>query len=222
MINLEFDRLLDSLTCGSQDFNQSKNSRKIQHLDSNILQDTDHYPENQKHSSGRGSKCDQSADGLVLFTIDANSIPTEFIDSPTLNSYIHSFDIKNQLILVKLASTIHANAIGEINTALDKALDHIGHLDHVKRFMGALVRVTDEKGHGKGKVGDHGWGLCTPPAGFPDKPTVTLEVGYSESEKKKNNAMTMPVKIRGALAYRRDRSRKGAWSLHRTRSVGHV
>ncbi|KAJ5835688.1 hypothetical protein N7447_001714 [Penicillium robsamsonii] len=83
-----------------------------------------------------------------------------------------------------MASAIHANAIGEINTAIDKALDHIGHLDHVKRFHGALIRGADENNHGKGKIGDHGWGLHTPPAGYPDKPTVTSEVGYSESEKK--------------------------------------
>ncbi|KAJ5972556.1 uncharacterized protein N7479_002474 [Penicillium vulpinum] len=184
IINIEFDRLIDDIAISSQEFNQQKKGKNDQQLDNNILQHTDHTLNTQKHGSSRKPKNHQPADEFVLFTIDSDSLKRDFLDSHTLNSYIDSFDIKNELLLVKMASTIHSNAIGEISRAIDKALEHIGLADQVKRFEGAVIRGADENGQGKGKVGDHGWGLQTPPAGFPDKPTVTLTVAYSESEKK--------------------------------------
>lgn len=41
--------------------------------------------------------------------------------------------------------------LDRINTAIDKALEHIGLVDHVKRSKGALIRA-DENGQKKPKL----------------------------------------------------------------------
>ncbi|KAJ5826699.1 hypothetical protein N7447_003462 [Penicillium robsamsonii] len=116
----------------------------------------------------------------VLFYIPGRSIQSDILDSPMLslpNRY--SFDIAANLLLVKMVTIIHSDIGQFVNLALTRVITQMGLAACVRFYAGATIREE-----GRGKEGDQGWGPIPVPQGFSDKPTVTLEVGVSESHVK--------------------------------------
>ncbi|KAJ5940178.1 hypothetical protein N7516_000346 [Penicillium verrucosum] len=128
---------------------------------------------------------DNSPDGelpcdCILFYIPSHSIQSDILDSSVLsrpNRY--SFDLAANLLLVKMVTKIHSDIGQFVNMALIRVITQMGLASSIRFYAGATIREE-----GRGKEGDQGWGPLPVPQGFPDKPTVTLEVGISESQMK--------------------------------------
>lgn len=135
--------------------------------------------------SGPLDQTDNDPDGelpsdCILFYISSRSIQSDILDSPALsrpNRY--SFDLAANLLLVKMVTIIHSDISQFINLALTRVITQMGLADNVRFYAGATIREE-----GRGKEADQGWGPLPVPQGFPHKPTVTLEVGVSESHTK--------------------------------------
>lgn len=116
----------------------------------------------------------------VLFYIPGRSIKSDILDSPELsrpNRY--SFDLAANLLLVKMVTMIHSDIGQFVNQELILGITSMGLLNDIRYYSGATVR-----GEGRGKEGDQGWGPPPPNPAVDGKPTVTLEVGVSESQAK--------------------------------------
>ncbi|KAJ5423048.1 hypothetical protein N7445_011156 [Penicillium cf. griseofulvum] len=144
--------------------NESPNFISV-HQPSDSLGQTDNIPDGELPSD------------CVLFYIPSRSIQSDILDSPVLsrpNRY--SFDLAANLLLVKMVTIIHSDIGQFVNLALSRIITQMGLAACVRFYAGATIREV-----GRGKEGDQGWGPLPVPRGFPDKPTVTLEVGVSES-----------------------------------------
>ncbi|KGO74885.1 hypothetical protein PITC_043860 [Penicillium italicum] len=147
--------------------NESLNITSI-HQPSDSLDQTDNIPDSELPSD------------CVLFYIPSRSIQSDILDFPALsrpNRY--SFDLAANLLLVKMVTIIHSDIGQFINLALTRVITQMGLAAYVRFYAGATIREE-----GRGKEGDQGWGPLPVPQGFPNKPTVTLEVGVSESHAK--------------------------------------
>ncbi|OQE37270.1 hypothetical protein PENCOP_c010G02607 [Penicillium coprophilum] len=113
----------------------------------------------------------------VLFYIPSRSIQSDILDFPVLSGpNRYSFDLAANLLLVKMVTIIHSDIGQFVNLALTRVITEMGLAACVRFYAGATIREE-----GRGKEGDQGWGPFPAPQGFPDKPTVILEVGVSES-----------------------------------------
>lgn len=113
----------------------------------------------------------------ILFYISSRSIQSDILDSPVLSRpNLYSFDLAANLLLVKMVTIFHSDISQFINLALMRVIIEMGLADNVRFYAGATI-----KEEGRGKEADQGWGPLPVPQGFPAKPTVTLEVGVSES-----------------------------------------
>ncbi|KAJ5970262.1 uncharacterized protein N7479_000180 [Penicillium vulpinum] len=135
--------------------NESSNFISIDSLDQ-----TDNIPD-----SDLPSDC-------VLFYIPSRSIQSDILDFPVLSGpNRYSFDLAANLLLVKMITIIHSDIGQFINLALTRVITQMGLAAYVRFYAGATIREE-----GCGKEGDQGWGPLPVPQGFPDKPTVTLEL----------------------------------------------
>ncbi|KAJ5801088.1 uncharacterized protein N7518_003156 [Penicillium psychrosexuale] len=138
------------------------------HQPSDSLDQTDNIPDGELPSD------------CVLFYIPSRSIQSDILDSSVLSSpNRYSFDLAANLLLVKMVTIIHSDIGQFVNLALTRVITQMGLAACVRFYAGATIREE-----GRGKEGDQGWGPLPAPQGFPDKPTVTLEVGVSESHMK--------------------------------------
>lgn len=116
----------------------------------------------------------------VLFYIPGRLIQSDILDSPDLSRASHySFDLAANLLLAKMVTVVHSDVGMFVNMALTQAITDMGLADNIRFYAGAQIRGED-----RGKQGDQGWGPLPLPQGHPDRPTVTLEVGVSESHAK--------------------------------------
>lgn len=144
--------------------NESPNFISV-HQPSDSLDHTDHMPDDELPSD------------CVLFYIPSRSIQSDILDSPELSRLNrYSFDLAANLLLVKMVTIIHSDIGQFVNLALTRVITQMGLAACVRFYAGATI--SEE---GCGKEGDQGWGPLPVPGGFPNKPTVTLEVGVSES-----------------------------------------
>jgi hypothetical protein len=144
--------------------NESPNFVSV-HQPSDPLDQTDNIPDAELPSD------------CVSFYISCRSIQSDILDSPVLsrpNRY--SFDLAANLLLVKMVTIIHSDIGQFVNLALTRVITQMGLAANVRFYAGATIREE-----GCGKEADQGWGPLPVPQGFLDKPTVTLEVGVSES-----------------------------------------
>jgi hypothetical protein len=144
--------------------NESPNFISV-HQPSDSLDQTDNSPDGELPSD------------CVLFYIPSRLIQSDILDSPVLsrpNRY--SFDLAANLLLVKMVTIIHSDIGQFVNLALTRVITQMGLASYVRFYAGATIRED-----GRGKESDQGWGPLLVPQGCPDKPTVTLEVGVSES-----------------------------------------
>ncbi|KAJ6129361.1 hypothetical protein N7512_002141 [Penicillium capsulatum] len=140
----------------------------------------------------------------VLFDIPGHLIESDILDSPDLSrANRYSFDLAANLLLAKMVTVIHSDIGQFVNGELTIAIHGMGLRNNFRFYARATIRGQD-----RGKEGDQGWGPLPAPESHPDKPTVTLEVGVSESHAKlrrdvdwwlhpdKGNAnMTVTIKV---------------------------
>ncbi|KAJ5834752.1 hypothetical protein N7447_000778 [Penicillium robsamsonii] len=103
-------------------------------------------------------------------------------EGTTITSHCSSYDLTEELFLVKMPSTGHSVASGAVNLAITEPLRPMGLFNSLHRYGNGTV-----KGRDKGKEGDHGWGPRRPPPRYAKRPSVALEVAYSGSDSKLNS-----------------------------------
>lgn len=136
------------------------------------------------HSSGNLDQTDDPFESklpsdCVLFYISGRSIQSDILDSPELSRpHRYSFDLVANLLLVKMVTILYSDISQFFNLALMRLITQMGLAANVRFYAGATI---SEEGEGGGKEADQGWGPLPVPQGFPNRPTVTLEVGVSES-----------------------------------------
>lgn len=133
------------------------------------------------HLDHSRSRSDDSATEYVLFDIDSSTLEHDFLNPnvkpiPFLCSY---FDITKGLLLVKMMTQEHSQAIEAFDDAILEALRPMNLKKAIQTFSGATIRTDNE-----GKEADHGWGPLRPPPGRARKPTIALEVAVSETPAK--------------------------------------
>lgn len=102
-------------------------------------------------------------------------------NNPSLSKHLSSFDLNGKLLLAKMRGIPHCTAAGELNNIFLSALQPMGLDRAIKPYQGAEVCGTEEK---RGKEPDYAWGPKRRPPGQADRPSVVLEVAYSEAETK--------------------------------------
>lgn len=74
----------------------------------------------------------------------------------------------------------HTQTTGAFSSAVILALANVDLVHSVREYPQASIEGDKDNG----KELDLGWGPMTAPQGFPDRPTVTLEVAVSKSQEK--------------------------------------
>ncbi|CAI7607585.1 unnamed protein product [Penicillium viridicatum] len=125
---------------------------------------------------------------FILFHTSREMIETLFnphnesSESTTLAKNCSSFDLNEELILIKMPSHEHSSAIGAVDRAIMKALLPMGLIDLVTTYPNTIIQRQT-----RGKQPDQGWGSRRPPRGCERTPSVVLEVAWSESDSKLNS-----------------------------------
>ncbi|CAG8900740.1 unnamed protein product [Penicillium egyptiacum] len=117
----------------------------------------------------------------ILFDIDADTLKKDFLD-PGIedNSFtFDSFDTEENLLLIKMETREHGQAIQEFGYTIMRQLDDMGLRTTVEKFT-----TTIQAPAGTGKRPDNGWGPTRQRGDDRHRPTVDLEVGVSESQAK--------------------------------------
>ncbi|KAJ5964286.1 uncharacterized protein N7479_004162 [Penicillium vulpinum] len=103
-------------------------------------------------------------------------------ESTTLAKNCSSFDLDEELILIKIPSLEHSAATTAVDHAIMAAILPMGLFDSLNGYPNATIQ-----GQTRGKQPDHGWGSIRPPSGYKRKPSVVLEVAWSEPDSKLNS-----------------------------------
>lgn len=119
---------------------------------------------------------------FLLFRTSEETIHTILNQTnPCLSKYLSSFDLNAKLLLAKMPSIPHSVAGSELHTILINLLQPMGLGRAIKGYPGADIWGNREK---RGKEPDYGWNPKRRPPGQADRPSVVLEVAYSESDLK--------------------------------------
>ncbi|KGO36318.1 hypothetical protein PEX1_029330 [Penicillium expansum] len=174
---------------------------------------------NRSQSSG----CDRTE--FVLFHASRETIEHLFCpinEENTITSHCSAYDLTEELFLARMASSAeHATASYALDHAITECLLPMGLSTKIHGYPGAVIAGRD-----RGKAGDHGWGPRRPPPGYPKRPSVVLEVAYSESDSKLNSDVRFWLdpddgNARICLTLRIDRDepniRIERWNLHNDR-----
>lgn len=140
-----------------------------------------HEPSSHLRSDRSPSRSDFSASEYIIFEIDPTTLERDFLDPnvkpiPFLCS---SFDTTKGLLLVKMMTQEHSQAMEAFDAVILEALRPMNLNRAIQTFSAVTIRADD-----RGKEADHGWGPLRPPRGYARKPTVALEVAVSEAPEK--------------------------------------
>lgn len=140
------------------------------------------HPHPTSHqSSNTLEETNKPPNECVLFHISDHSLESDILDpSEPIRFASLSFDPATHLLLARMVTRTHAEINGAFATAVILALADAGLVHSVRQYP----HVTIEGDKASGKEPDHGWGPMIAPQGFPDRPTVALEVAVSESQEK--------------------------------------
>ncbi|KGO76168.1 hypothetical protein PITC_091930 [Penicillium italicum] len=119
---------------------------------------------------------------FILFHVSREMIETLFnsSDEPTtLTKSCSSFDLDEQLILIKMVSPEHSSATGAIDRAITADLLPMGLFKCITTYASTTIQ-----GRTRGKQPDQGWGPRRPPRDYQRRPSVVLEVAWSGSDSK--------------------------------------
>lgn len=134
---------------------------------------------NSRESSG------YEKDNFILFHTSREMIETLLNpdnESTTLTKNCSSFDLDEELILIKMPSPEHSSAIAAVDHAIMAAILPMGLFDSLNGYPNATIQ-----GQTRGKQPDQGWGSIRPPCGCKRTPSVVLEVAWSDSHSKLNS-----------------------------------
>ncbi|CAI7629982.1 unnamed protein product [Penicillium palitans] len=121
-------------------------------------------------------------DNFILFHTSREMIETLLNpdnESTTLAKNCSSFDLDEELILIKMPSPEHSSAITAVDHAIMAAILPRGLFDSLNGYPNATIQ-----GQTRGKQPDQGWGSTRPPRGCKRTPSVVLEVAWPESDKR--------------------------------------
>ncbi|CAG8929619.1 unnamed protein product [Penicillium salamii] len=122
---------------------------------------------------------------FLLFHVSGEMIEVLFDpnkETTILTRNSSSFDLNEELLLIKMPSDEHAFAIGAVDHAVMATLLPMGLYEQLLTYPGATIQ-----GNTGGKQPDYGWGPRITPPNDPRRPSVVLEVAWSESDAKLNS-----------------------------------
>jgi hypothetical protein len=96
--------------------------------------------------------------------------------------FCSSFDTQEQLMLVKIPCSSHNAACIEMHYTIKEALIPMGLFNALQEYPCAIIRSSPVAT--RGKQSENSWGPKSKPPDLPTSPSVTLKVGYSESDSK--------------------------------------
>jgi hypothetical protein len=102
-------------------------------------------------------------------------------ENPNTSRYISSIDLSGRLLLTKMISVPHGAVGGVLHDTIQSSIQLMGLKNTLKTYVGS---TTWGDGAKRAKEPDFGWGPKRRAPGQPDRPTITLEVAYSETDKK--------------------------------------
>lgn len=122
---------------------------------------------------------------FLLFRISENTDIHTFNtildpESPDISTYISSIDLSGRLLLTKMPSVPHGAVGGELHGIILSSILPMGLKNTLKTYVGSRTWGDGEK---RAKEPDYGWGPKRRAPGQPDRPTIALEVAYSEADK---------------------------------------
>ncbi|KGO66614.1 hypothetical protein PITC_079590 [Penicillium italicum] len=113
----------------------------------------------------------------LIFIIQPATFEKDFIESDPsvrLNTF---FNPKTGILVVKMLSPAHEQAVGAFNQMLIQAIKPTGLYRKIQYWGSTTMLAID----GTRKEADSGWSLRRHPPGTPKRPTVVLEVANSEA-----------------------------------------
>ncbi|CAG8193444.1 unnamed protein product [Penicillium salamii] len=122
---------------------------------------------------------------FLLFHVSGEMIEVLFDpnkETTILTRNTSSFDLNEELLLIKMPSNEHSIATSAVDHAVMATLLPMGLNEHLLAYPGATTQ-----GNARGKQPDCGWGPRRPPRNHPKRPSVVLEVAWSESDAKLNS-----------------------------------
>lgn len=102
-------------------------------------------------------------------------------ENPNISTYISSIDLRGRLLLSKMPSVPHGSVGGVLHDIILSSILPMGLKNTLKTYVGSRIWGGGGK---RAKEPDYGWGPKRRAPGQPDRPTIALEVAYSEADKK--------------------------------------
>lgn len=184
VIDFERDRFQKAIETGVQEYHRLQRSVQVEFENGVSSPGYNTHPgqaEGANQSSNTLEEMEKPPNECVLFDIPEHFLPTDFLDPSKPKRFARfSFDLTKRLLLARMTTRTHSQVIEEFLIAVQSALADRGLGHSVSRYAGGDIRGEE----GSGKQPDLGWGPMPVPQGFPDKPTVTVEVAVSESQEK--------------------------------------
>ncbi|KAJ5456953.1 hypothetical protein N7530_012227 [Penicillium desertorum] len=143
-------------------------------------QGKEHFLRTRDLESDRFQSSEHDTSEYILFDIDADTLERDFLD-PDIEDDSFTFDSFNteeNLLLIKIRTQEHAEAIQEFGYTIMRQLDGMRLREVIQKFS------TKVEADSQGKVPDNGWGPKRLNSGRGRRPTIVLEVAGSESQPK--------------------------------------
>lgn len=102
-------------------------------------------------------------------------------ENPDISFHISSIDLTGRLLLMRMPGIPHGSAAGVFSDILAYATASMGLRHTLKTYIGSRIWGEAQK---RAKEPDYGWAPVRRAPGQPDRPTIALEVAYSEADKK--------------------------------------
>lgn len=113
----------------------------------------------------------------ILFIIDNYSFQKDFLDGDPIRHTRLFYNPHTNILIIKMPVPTHEQAAEEFGDMIKAALTEMGLRPLIAQWRTATMTAPD----GTRKEADGAWGPRRPPRGSPKKPSVVLEVGFSDS-----------------------------------------
>lgn len=113
----------------------------------------------------------------ILFITDNYSFQKYFLDGEPIRHTRLFYNRHTNILITKMSVPTHEQAAEEFGDMIMTALAEIGLRHLITQWRTATITAPD----GTTKEADGAWGPRRPPQGSPKKPSVILEVGFSDS-----------------------------------------
>ena len=133
------------------------------------------------HHSKNISEQSTNITEYIIFSIDAPTFEHDFLNPNTrpIHSIRSTFNPTTNTLIIKMVTHGHHQVAKAFDKAIDHALSPMGLDTAILTYGEVTIDVN-----GVLKEVDWGWGPRRPPPGCPKRPTVVLEVAFSETRAK--------------------------------------